>query len=95
MLRSLALADWLGAPGERVTFYAPDLYAFYVRLAAVLEERVVPETSVDSFAGIEEWVAAPEYDEEDAMSIVMPGVLEVLDLAELEQWLSATAPRRD
>ncbi|MFM9327844.1 alpha/beta hydrolase family protein [Paenibacillus mesotrionivorans] len=95
VLRSLALADWLGAPGERVTFYAPDLYAFYVRLAAVLEERVVPETSVGSFAGIEEWVAAPEYDEEDAMSIVMPGVLEVLDLAELEQWLSATATRRD
>jgi hypothetical protein len=95
VLRSLELADWLGAAGERSTFYAPDLYAFYVRLAAALEERVVPETAGGSFAGIEEWVAAPEYDEEDAMSIVMPGILEVLDLAELEQWLSATAHRRD
>lgn len=95
VLRSLELADWLGAAGERITFYAPDLYALYVRLAAALEERVVPETSGGSFAGIEEWVAAPEYDEEDAMSIVMPGILEVLDLAELEQWLSATARRRE
>lgn len=95
VLRSLELADWLGAAGGRVTFYAPDLYAFYVRLAAALEKRVVPETAGSSFAGIEEWTAAPEYDEEDAMSIVMPGILEVLDLAELEQWLSATAHGRD
>ena len=95
VLQSLELVDWLGAAGERITFYAPDLYAFYVRLAAALEERVVPETAGGSFSGIEEWVGAPEYDEEDTMSIVMPGIFEVLDLAELEQWLSATAHRRD
>lgn len=95
VLRTLELADWLGAAGKRITFYTPDQYALYARLATALEERVETERASGSFAGIEEWVGASNYDEEDAMSLVMPGILGFLDLAELEQWLSATAHRRE
>lgn len=85
VLRSLALADWLQEDRGDVAFYSPDGYAMYVLLASALDRRIRPDLGEKALRSISGWTGAEDYPEEDAMSLVFPGILQVLDLDELTE----------
>ncbi|GGD82959.1 alpha/beta hydrolase family protein [Paenibacillus nasutitermitis] len=75
-----------GLGGEAVDFYTAGRTNLYVKLAAALDPRVGAADVVDPLPEVSAWVSAALYEEEDAMSYILPGMLNYFDLADLDRW---------
>ncbi|WP_168118549.1 prolyl oligopeptidase family serine peptidase [Paenibacillus sp. HB172176] len=67
-----------GYSGE-IDFYTAGNQGLYVRLAAVLDQRVGRIDSEQSLGSYSQWASSSSYHEEDVMSIVMPELLKYMD----------------
>ncbi|MFD0712565.1 hypothetical protein [Paenibacillus sp. GCM10027626] len=69
-----------------IEFYTVGRHGLYVQLASVLDDRIEVPAIDDAFDGsITDRVKAREYETEDSMSFVIPGILQYLDLPELRR----------
>jgi len=71
-----------------VDFYTAGRTNLYVKLAAALDPRAGSAVEADPLPEVSDWVSAYLYEEEDAMSFILPGMLAYFDLADLERWRS-------
>jgi cephalosporin-C deacetylase-like acetyl esterase len=78
------LDDWQSGS---VDFYTIGRQGIYAKLAAVLDARVGRSIAVDPLDSVADWVKSRHFEEEDAMSVVLPGILKYFDLHELSDWL--------
>jgi len=69
-----------------IEFYTAGRTNLYVKLAAALDARVRHIEETDSIRSVSAWVSAYSYEEEDAMSYILPGMLQYFDFSELERW---------
>lgn len=75
--------DQPGSEAVTVDFHAAGRQQLVVRLAAALDARIGQVTSDGPLLGISDWVTSGQYEEEDVMSVVMPGILNYFDLGEI------------
>jgi hypothetical protein len=84
VLRALDMVGmWPDLDAADIRLYAHGRHGLYGRLAAALDQRIRHVESASDFPRYGDWVAARHYDATDIYSIVMPGLLEHLDLDEL------------
>lgn len=84
VIRCLDLIEELQAwEEEPVDFYTAGRTNLYVRLAAALDSRIGRIAEAGPLASVSGWVSALEYEEEEAMSYILPGMLRYFDLADL------------
>ncbi|MCQ6560074.1 alpha/beta hydrolase [Paenibacillus mendelii] len=87
IIRCLDLVDHIQVQqAGAVDMYTDGRTNLYVQLAAALDARVGRIEQTHSIDSVAEWVSAYDYDEEDAMSYILPGMLHYFDLPELERW---------
>lgn len=87
VIRSLDLMNHIQDQQDgAVEVYTDGRTNLYVQLAAALDIRIGRMEQTHSIRSVAEWVSAYDYDEEDAMSYILPGMLHYFDLSELERW---------
>ncbi|SDC66795.1 Acetyl xylan esterase (AXE1) [Paenibacillus sp. UNCCL117] len=69
----------------QVDFYTEGLQGIYVRLAAAVDERVGHIAEERPVKSVADQVRSRQYEEEDVMSVVLPGLLRYCDLPELRE----------
>ena len=84
VLRALDVVDeWPGVSSSDMRFYAYGRQGVYAQLAAALDVRVKGIEVVGGLGSYADFVRDRSYDPQDIRSIVLPGVLQYLDLPEL------------
>jgi len=68
---------------EETQFYTVEQEGLYVQLAAVIDRRINTIMAVNPLTCITDLIKARQLEEDGVMSIVWPGILQVLDLPEL------------
>ncbi|MBD2868531.1 acetylxylan esterase [Paenibacillus sp. IB182493] len=81
--RGSALLD-----GENIELYGFGRYAVYAGLAALLDPRIRGVRMERPFRSLAEWVRNPDYDPEDSLSFIVPGMLRLFDLPDMDRWLA-------
>ncbi len=76
---------WPGLDKTDIQFYAHGLQGIYAQLAAGLDPRVRKIEVTDGIGSIAGWVARRHYDMAGAFDLVIPGILNHLDLADLKE----------
>ncbi|MBT2765256.1 acetylxylan esterase [Paenibacillus sp. ISL-20] len=71
--------------GGAVPFYTVGREGFYVQLAAEIDRRIGAITAIHPLSSAADLVRARQLEEEEAMSVVFPGILKVLDPSELNE----------
>lgn len=94
VLRVLEVAEQLGAEAEeaRLDFHAFGRTGIYVRLAAALEPRIRLKQE-QKLSDVARFVGSRDYAEDEAMSYIVPGMLQYFDFPELERWHHDEAAR--
>ncbi|UVI27596.1 alpha/beta hydrolase family protein [Paenibacillus spongiae] len=69
-----------------IDFYTAGRTNLYVMLAAAIDDRIGRIAETNGLRSVTEWVCAYSYEEEDAMSYILPGMLHYFDLADLDRW---------
>ena len=70
-------------------------FDLYARLAAAVDTRIGSLACNHGIGLISEWVGATYYEETDAMSLILPGMLQYFDLDELERWRTGRSDQTD
>jgi hypothetical protein len=74
--------DHAGNEAFTVDFHVAGRQHLVVQLAAALDARVAQVTSDSPLQSISDWVISEQYEEDDVMSVVMPGLLNYYDPGE-------------
>jgi hypothetical protein len=86
MIRCVEMIGQVDHPGSEavtVDFHAEGRQQLVVQLAAALDARIGQVTSDGPLLSISDWVTSGQYEEDDVMSVVMPGILNYIDLGEI------------
>jgi hypothetical protein len=79
-----------GLPGidtHGIKFYASGLHSVYPRLAALIDSRIGSvELAADAFPSWAAWIRSRQYEQRDALSVIIPGSLHYLDLPDADRW---------
>ncbi|MDB5085931.1 MAG: hypothetical protein JWN30_2817 [Bacilli bacterium] len=102
VLRAVELAAELRcADASDIRLYGCGKYAIYVGFAGLLEPAIREIRMKDRMSSIADWVKETSYDPVDSLSFIIPGMLRLFDLPDLDGWLAdegrlfATAGRSD
>ncbi|MCZ8512156.1 acetylxylan esterase [Paenibacillus filicis] len=85
VLRSLDLVERLDhIIKEDIEMYAYGRQGVYAQMAAALDERITNIEVVNGMGSYKNWITARHYDDQDIMSLIVPGMLKHFDLPDLD-----------
>ncbi|HSV72304.1 MAG TPA: hypothetical protein VLH79_00925 [Chthonomonadales bacterium] len=85
VLRCLdVLAEWPGADVGDLRLRVAGVHGLYGRLAAALDERIRGVEAASGWRAMADWVGERYYDSRDIKSALLPGMLRVFDLPDIE-----------
>ncbi|MCA0755601.1 alpha/beta hydrolase family protein [Paenibacillus sp. N4] len=73
--------------GEDIELYGFGRYAVYAGLAALLDPGIRGVRMERPFRSLAEWIRTPDYDREDSLSFILPGMLRLFDFPDMDRWL--------
>jgi len=80
VLRAVELIEqWPGLDSSDLRFYTHGTAGMYVRLAALLDNRIKKIESVEGWKNYSDWVKTRYYDSTDIRSLIIPGLLKYFD----------------
>jgi hypothetical protein len=77
------VAIWPGLDARDIRFYAHGRQGLYAQLAAALDRRVKSTQVVGGMGSYAEWCKSRHYDSHDIRSVILPGILQHLDLPDV------------
>ncbi|GAE06138.1 hypothetical protein [Paenibacillus sp. JCM 10914] len=90
VLRCLEVIKWFDEwQHEDLRFYTAGREGLYVQFASTIDDSVRDLTAVQGVDRLADWATAKQFEEEGAMSVLLPGILQVLDLPELQELRTA------
>lgn len=66
--------------------YAAGRYGIYLELAGALDGRIREIRTSNGLDSVTNWVKSLDYDEDDVMGLILPGMLGHFDLSDLREW---------
>lgn len=91
VLRALDLIDHLHqGTSQDIHLYVEGRFCLYGQLAAMLDDRLQRVDVVDGMESLAELVRSRYYDSFDSAAVIIPGILQVLDLPDVERWTAAS-----
>ncbi|WP_020615103.1 alpha/beta hydrolase family protein [Paenibacillus daejeonensis] len=91
----MLLQDAAAGGASHIDIHTHGRCDLYARLAAAVDTRIGSLTCNQGISSISAWVGATYYEESDAMSFILPGMLQYFDLDELERWRTSTRDQPD
>ena len=90
VLRSLDLAaEHPELTADGIQLFASGRHSMYAQLAAYLDDRITNLQLQDGFDSVASWIQSKYDDEEDRLSIIIPGMLAFFDLPDIRKWLAS------
>ncbi|WP_364147694.1 alpha/beta hydrolase family protein [Paenibacillus sp. LPE1-1-1.1] len=74
--------------GENMELHGFGRYAVYAGLAALLDPQIRGVRMERPYHSMAEWIRNPDYDPEDSLSFIVPGMLRLFDLPDMDRWLT-------
>lgn len=86
VLRALDMIEaWKGLNSEEITLYAEGREGIYGQLAAFIDPRIQSVEAVGGIGSYEKWLTSRHYLHDNIYSVILPDVLNYLDLSELQR----------
>lgn len=96
VLRCIEFVEQTGEwNGSAIDFYTQRYHSVYAKLAAALDDRVGAIRADGMFSTYAAWAVSSDFEEEEAMSAVLPGILTYCDLDELQLQQDQNAGRKE
>lgn len=87
VIRALDMLEcWPGLNASDIQAYAFGKHAVYAQFAAALDKRIKSVEIVDGLGSYADLVSSRHYDSYDIRSVILPGILRLFDLPDLQRW---------